>query len=96
MGERLVLGKVVVADKVVEKMKENNRYYNFVFQSLGRYMHLDWGITDEHGKDLNASGLLHDGPIRALYGRNDEDKIIVTTDAHRQMTTVTFASDIEN
>lgn len=89
MKDKLVLGKVVVADKVAEAMKEDKRFYNFVCASLGKYMNLDWGITDEQGKDLNADGLLHEGLIRALYGRGEE-KILITTDKDRQFTTIDF------
>lgn len=90
MEGKLVLGKVVVADKVAEAMKEDKQLYNFVCNSLGKYMKLDWGETPEEDKARNDENLENGGSIRALYQRGSKEKIFIETDKNGQFTTIDF------
>lgn len=90
MEGKLVLGKVVVADKVAEAMKEDKQLYNFVCTSLGKYMKLDWGETPEEDKARNDENLENGGSIRALYQRGNKEKIFIETDKNGQFTTIDF------
>ena len=90
MEGKLVLGKVVVADKVAEAMKEDKQLYNFVCASLGKYMKLDWGETPEEDKSRNDENLENGWSIRALYQRGGKEKIFIETDKNGQFTTIDF------
>ena len=89
------LGQPTATAGVAEKMNEDQKFYDFVYLSLKRYMTCDWGDMSDSDKAQNdeavESGL---DRIFAAYNRPGKDETIwIITEADRSVTTILFPDE---
>lgn len=89
------LGNVVVTEAVAVKMNDDNNFRAFIYMSLGRYTHRDWGEMDEGDKEANDDAVLSgEDRIFASYKRPESDeKIWIITEWDHSVTTILFPED---
>lgn len=89
------LGQVVATKGVSDRMENDPEFWNFVYASLGRYVHQDWGDTPEEDKEQIESALKNGERIMAVYNRpgHEDDTIWIITEWDRSVTTILFPEE---
>ena len=85
-------GRLTATDDVNEKMQNNDRFYDFVMDSVNRYCACDWGDVSENDRNANTAAVCAgDERILAAYISTElKTKIWILTAADRSVTTVMF------
>lgn len=82
-------GTWVMTRGIVSKIKEDRKFAEFVYESIGKYVRQDWGDTCEEDSKLNDSAVKNgDSRIVAKY-----DNIFIITEWDRSVTTVLFTEE---
>ena len=79
------LGQVVITRGISDYVAEDYSFYEFILESLRRYMACDWGDICEEDKRMNDSG---DSRIVARY-----NNIYIITEWDRSVTTILFTHE---
>lgn len=89
------LGQVVATKGVADRMDADSEFWNFVYASLGRYVHQDWGDSPEEDKAQNDASLKDGERIEAVYKRpeHEDDTIWIITEWDRSVTTILFPDE---
>ena len=82
-------GTWVMTRGIAAKIKEDRKFAEFVYESIGKYVRQDWGDTCEEDSKLNDSAVKNsDSRIVAKY-----DNIFIITEWDRSVTTVLFTEE---
>lgn len=86
------LGQLVATCGVAAQMETDSVFFDFVNDSLRRYINCDWGVLDEEDKYLNDDAVkTGDSRILAAYIHpQTNEKIWIITEWDRSATTILF------
>ena len=83
------IGQVVITRGISSHVVEDFQFYEFILESLKRYMSCDWGDICKEDKHMNDSAVKNnDDRIVARY--ND---IYIITEWDRSVTTILFTHE---
>lgn len=86
------LGRLLMTANIQSLIEESQLTNEFIFDSLKRHVHGDWGSLSEDDKLENENALKTGCRILSAYQCN-EIKIWIITEADRSATTVLLPSD---
>jgi hypothetical protein len=72
------LGRIIPTKRVVDIIKENKDYQEWVEYSLNRYASRDWGSVGDEDKTLNDKAIKNREKVTARYANPDGNILIVT------------------
>lgn len=93
------LGQLVATQEVAEFIGDDKEFARFVWESLNRYTHGDWGVLEEPDIELNEDAIREGGRILASYPIPEEididweDRIWIITEWGRSYTTIMFPTE---
>ena len=88
------LGQVVTTAGVYGLIKEDDKFLDFVNDSLRRYCECDWGSLCEDDAKLNDEAVrLNNDRILAAYEKEGLPKIWIITEYDRSATTILFPDE---
>lgn len=89
------LGQLTVTATLYSKMQENEQFRSFVYTSLGRYMHHDWGDLTPSDRQQNDEAVKSGNErIHAAYIQPGTSvKIWIITEWDHSATTVLFPEE---
>lgn len=91
--KKLDLGQIVITQNVNIAIKSNNKFYEFVMESLEKYKNKDWGNMCKEDKEINDDAIkTGESRIFAAYEK-EKDKIWIITEWDKSLTTILFPSD---
>lgn len=97
MQKTFKLGQVVMTRGISDKVSKDETFSKFVFDSLKRHAHCDWGDLCQEDKQENDYSL--DRCLRLLSAykhsayKHNESKIWIITEADRSATTILFPEE---
>lgn len=77
--KRFKLGRVIPTKRVVDIIKENKDYQEWVEYCLGRYASRDWGSLGDENKTQNDEAIKKRERVIARYP-NPEGNILIVTE----------------
>jgi len=86
------LGQVVMTRGVNDLVAEDEKFAEFVWDSLKRHAAGDWGGLSEEDKKENEFSLDRNLRLLSAYKKGDR-KIWIITEADRSATTILFPSE---
>jgi len=82
-------GQWVITRGINAKMKEDEKFAEFIIDCYGRYLNQDWGDTCEEDSKLNDAAVKNGNDrIVAKY-----DNIFIITEWDRSVTTILFTEE---
>jgi hypothetical protein len=72
------LGRIIPTKRVVDIIKENKDYQEWVEYCLNRYASRDWGSMGDEDKTLNDKAIKNREKVTARYANPDGNILIVT------------------
>lgn len=88
------MGRLVVTRGVLELMKKNEGFSDFVRESLNRHAWGNWGDLSEGDRVENELSLDQDGRLLSAYsGRDGLPRIWIITEGDRSATTILFPEE---
>ncbi len=88
------LGRVVATAAVDKRMKADKGFFDFVQDSIRRYISRDWGSMCDEDKALNDDALVNDQRVLAVYiYPKDETEIWIIMEWDRSVTTILFPEE---
>ena len=90
------IGKLVMTSSVVDQCIQKEGFFEFIDESLSRYIKRDWGDTcPEDAAQNNKYARNNKYMILAVYHRNGnpEETIWIITDAGGDITTILLPED---
>ena len=92
---RFELGRTVMTRGIADRLENNKKFKDFVYESLQKYMDADWGDTCEEDAKQNDEALVDlDVRILAVY-TDPETKITIwiITEWDHSVTTILFPEE---
>ncbi len=86
-------GHILVTQGIADKMKEDEFFCKFLYNSLYSYMRCEWGDTCEEDAKSNDYAVKNDERILAVYIYNDKLRIWIITEYDRSATTILFPEE---
>lgn len=83
------IGQVVITKGISNYVVEDHSFYEFILDSLKRYMSCDWGDICKEDKRMNDSAVKNDDD-RIVARYND---IYIITEWDRSVTTILFTHE---
>lgn len=88
------IGQLYTTAGVDSRMHEDSGFSSFVYNSVNRFIDLDWGDTCEKDAKSNEEALLDGNRILAVYNyKKTDEKIWIITEAGRSVTTILFPEE---
>lgn len=89
------LGRLVATHTVAEQMSKSRPFYNFVYESLKRFLDGDWGDISDDDKALNNEAVASvNHQIQGVYRNQTLNTTIwIITEWDRSATTVLFPDE---
>lgn len=85
--------QVVATARIIETVKENNEFAEFIYRSIGKYLTENWGdICQEDWKMNDLAVKNNDDRIVARYNHHLGD-IYIITEHDRSLTTILFCDE---
>lgn len=85
------LGHIFATPSVVDLMEENQKFNDFVMESLTKHHSGNWGDLEQEDKDENDRALANGRRILSAY--KGKEKIWIITEADRSVTTILLPSE---
>ena len=87
------VGQVVITRGISNYVVEDFKFYEFILESLRRYLARDWGDLPNEDKRMNDSAVKNnDDRIVARYN-NEQGDIYIITEWDRSYTTILFTNE---
>lgn len=87
------IGQVVITRGISNYVVEDFKFYEFILESLRRYLAHDWGDLPNEDKRMNDSAVKNnDDRIVARYN-NEQGDIYIITEWDRSYTTILFTNE---
>lgn len=87
------IGQVVITKGISNYVVEDFKFYEFILESLRRYLTADWGDLPNEDKRMNDSAVKNnDDRIVARYN-NEQGDIYIITEWDRSYTTILFTNE---
>lgn len=94
MSGKFELGRIVCTAGVHVKTTEEEKFDQFIKNSLDRYVTCDWGDTCEEDARTNNQALVDGERILAVYTYPADGTVIwIITERDRSVTTILFPSE---
>lgn len=85
------IGQIVITRGISGYVAEDYQFYEFILESLKRYMSCDWGDLCKEDKLMNDSAVKNnDDRIVARYNYDGNNDIYIITEYDRSVTTILF------
>lgn len=69
------------SERIDYRMRSDMRFYNFIAQSLARFIKRDWGYLDEEDREVNEQSIKDGrGMILGSYRFKDEETVFIIRD----------------
>lgn len=93
MEKLFELGTLCFTRGVNDLVAEDEKFTEFVMNSLKKHAGGDWGEMSQEDKDTNEQAVKHGMRIFSAYEKNILPKIWIITEADRSATTVLLPSE---
>jgi hypothetical protein len=90
--EKFNLGRLFMTRAINDKVADDEGFARFVWHSLKRHAHGDWGDLYPEDIQENELSLKEDFRLLSAY-KNGEEKIWIITEADRSATTILFPEE---